>query len=61
LRNRNYSGKADLVRRMYAEEGLRGFFKGFGPCMMRAIPVNGGILVVYEAFERKMRGVSGKN
>lgn len=36
------------VRDMYRKEGVRAFFKGMAPCLLRAFPVNAVIFLVYE-------------
>jgi solute carrier family 25 carnitine/acylcarnitine transporter 20/29 len=57
LSNPKFSGLVDCVRQNYRENGLKGFYKGFGPCMLRAAPVNAGNFIVYENtmkyFKRK--------
>ncbi|ESN92689.1 hypothetical protein HELRODRAFT_164778 [Helobdella robusta] len=40
-KQRKFKGVVDCARRLYLEEGgWRRFFKGFSPCLMRAIPAN---------------------
>lgn len=36
------------ARNVLAEEGIKGFFRGFGPCMARAAPANA---VTFLGFE----------
>ncbi|KDN43657.1 mitochondrial carrier [Tilletiaria anomala UBC 951] len=38
-----------VVRETYRREGLRAFFKGLGPTMLRAVPANAVLFVAYEA------------
>jgi len=52
--NPRYRGIVDCVSKTYEMGGVKGFFKGFGPCMARAVPVNGGVFVIYEVIQRKM-------
>lgn len=33
---------------IFADHGIRGFFKGFGPTMVRAFPANAATFFVYE-------------
>ncbi|KAI0932066.1 hypothetical protein AcW1_000707 [Taiwanofungus camphoratus] len=40
------------VRQIYALGGLRGYFRGLGPCFVRAFPVNASALWVYEGLMR---------
>ena len=45
---RKYSSSFDCARQTFAKEGIRGFFRGFGTCMLRAGPVNAASFVVFE-------------
>lgn len=47
-----YKGIMDCARQTYKASGFKGFFPGYLPCMARALPVNGGVFVLYEAFYR---------
>ncbi|KAI0375111.1 mitochondrial carrier [Pilatotrama ljubarskyi] len=40
------------VRQIYAEGGLRGYYRGLGPTLLRAFPVNASALWVYEGLMR---------
>jgi solute carrier family 25 (mitochondrial carnitine/acylcarnitine transporter), member 20/29 len=39
---------------IYAQEGFRGFFRGFGPTFLRAFPSNASALFVYEGILRAL-------
>ncbi|PFH50803.1 hypothetical protein AMATHDRAFT_144159 [Amanita thiersii Skay4041] len=39
-----------VVSRIYAVDGPAGFFRGLGPCLLRAFPVNACALFVYEGL-----------
>ncbi|KAF8168189.1 mitochondrial carrier domain-containing protein [Crassisporium funariophilum] len=41
-----------VVRRIYTRDGLAGFFRGLGPCFLRAFPVNASAIFVYEGTMR---------
>jgi len=41
-----YRGMNDCFRQTYAREGLRGFWKGIGPTLLRAMPVSAGTFAV---------------
>jgi len=41
-----YRGMSDCFRQTYAREGLRGFWKGIGPTLLRAMPVSAGTFAV---------------
>ena len=43
--NKKYSSTLDAWRKLYAEGGYKRFFKGFTPCMMRAVPANSILLL----------------
>lgn len=51
--NPKYKGMADGFKKTYAQGGLKGFYKGFLPCFLRAIPVNGAVFVLYEMLYRQ--------
>ena len=40
--NQKYSSMRDCFAKVYRVEGLRGFWKGLGPTLLRAMPVSGG-------------------
>lgn len=40
------------ARHILAREGSAGFFRGLGPCFLRAFPVNASALFVYEGTMR---------
>jgi len=46
---RTYRGIADCARQLYHHQGgWRRFYRGFTPCMMRAVPANATMLIVLE-------------
>jgi len=46
---RKYHGILDCARKLYHDEGgWRRFFRGFTPCLLRAIPANATMLIVLE-------------
>lgn len=40
------------TRHIYACDGLSGFIRGLGPCLLRAFPVNACAFFVYEGMMR---------
>jgi len=52
--NSQYKGIVDCFRKTYNANGVSGFYKGFGPCLARAIPVNGLVFVLYEVLYRAL-------
>ena len=48
-------GWGQAAKAVYREGGARGFWRGFGPCFLRAFPANGAALVAFEAVMRTMR------
>ena len=58
IKNKCMSGRyntvRDCIRKTYQHEGIRGFYRGFIPGVMRAIPVNGSSLVVTEYMLRHL-------
>ncbi|OZJ06262.1 hypothetical protein BZG36_00825 [Bifiguratus adelaidae] len=49
---RRYTSTLDVVKKTWHAEGMGGFFKGFGPCILRAAPANA---VTFVGFEFAMR------
>ncbi|KAF8971409.1 mitochondrial carrier domain-containing protein [Flammula alnicola] len=41
-----------IARHIYVRDGPAGFFRGLGPCFLRAFPVNASALFVYEGMMR---------
>lgn len=41
-----------VARHIYTRDGMRGFFRGLGPCFLRAFPVNASAIFVYEGTMR---------
>ena len=41
-------------RQIYAESGVRGFYRGLGPCLLRAFPVNAAIFVTHDFVRSKL-------
>ncbi|KAI9483451.1 MAG: mitochondrial carrier domain-containing protein [Benjaminiella poitrasii] len=52
---KQYSSALNCARITFAKEGAAGFFKGIGPCLLRAAPVNA---VTFMGFELAMRMLS---
>jgi solute carrier family 25 carnitine/acylcarnitine transporter 20/29 len=44
-----YSSMRDCFAKTYRAEGMRGFWKGIGPTLLRAMPVSAGTFVTVEA------------
>jgi solute carrier family 25 carnitine/acylcarnitine transporter 20/29 len=51
---REYRSIGECIKKTFAREGLRGFYNGFIPCMLRSFPVNGAALMVTEATLRHL-------
>jgi len=47
---RRYNGVVDVTKKLYAEGGLRRFYRGFSPCLLRAIPANAIMLWTVSAI-----------
>lgn len=48
----------DAAREVWRRDGIKGYWRGFTPCFLRAFPANAVALV---AFEGVMRGLAGSN
>ncbi|MBA0740937.1 hypothetical protein Gogos_014120 [Gossypium gossypioides] len=47
-KNPKYTGSINAFRRIFASEGLKGLYKGFGPAMARSVPANAACFLAYE-------------
>ncbi|XP_020083873.1 mitochondrial carnitine/acylcarnitine carrier-like protein [Ananas comosus] len=47
-RNPKYSGTIDAFKKIYASEGIKGLYRGFGPAMVRSVPANAACFLAYE-------------
>ena len=45
---------SETARRIFVEGGYRGYFRGLGPTLLRAFPVNASALWVYEGLMRML-------
>lgn len=52
-----YNGFADAVRKLYQEQGLRGFTRGFLPCVLRAFPANAAAFFGFETALKALENV----
>ncbi|KAJ1898846.1 mitochondrial FAD carrier protein flx1 [Kickxella alabastrina] len=51
-----YSGLSDVISKIIKTEGVSGFYKGFGPALLRVLPGNIITLLVYEKISGFFRG-----
>eukprot|EP01024_Parvocaulis_polyphysoides_P000684 TRINITY_DN1017_c0_g2_i2.p1 TRINITY_DN1017_c0_g2~~TRINITY_DN1017_c0_g2_i2.p1 ORF type:complete len:358 (-),score=33.30 TRINITY_DN1017_c0_g2_i2:218-1258(-) len=49
-----YSGIIDCAQKVLKEEGIKGWYKGYMPCLMRSFPANAITFVVYELVIRQL-------
>ncbi|KAI0391550.1 mitochondrial carrier domain-containing protein [Xylariaceae sp. FL0594] len=50
-----YKSMRDCFAQTYRAEGMRGFWKGIGPTLLRAMPVSAGTFAVVEATMRALK------
>lgn len=53
LKNRKYKGLLDCFNQR-KHDGFKSFFRGYGVCMLRSVPVNGGGFFVFEMVMRAL-------
>jgi len=46
--HRKYSGMLDCTRQLYQQAGIARFYKGFTPCLLRSVPANAVMWLVFE-------------
>jgi hypothetical protein len=49
------------IVQMYASEGIRGFWRGFGPCLVRSFPANAVCFMVYEQTKKVLDNLTGES
>eukprot|EP00884_Botryococcus_braunii_P022326 jgi/Botrbrau1/8778/Bobra.0330s0010.3 len=59
--NPKYRGTWDCTKKMYASEGIRGFWRGFGPCLVRSFPANAVCFMVYEQTKKVLDNLTGES
>ncbi|KAJ2803215.1 Mitochondrial carrier protein ymc2 [Coemansia guatemalensis] len=52
--SQKYSGSIDCIRKTFEKEGLRGFFRGISPCLLRAAPANAATFIGFEMAIRAL-------
>ena len=45
---------ADWLQKLYAEGGIPRFYKGFTPCLLRAFPANGIMLLTVDSVNNML-------
>jgi len=58
---RNYKNVFDALYRMAKEEGVRGFFSGAWPTILRGLAINVGMLTSYDPYKRYVEPYTGKD
>lgn len=45
----------DAARKIHAADGMKGFFKGFTPCIIRSFPANAVCFLGYEQARKMLQ------
>lgn len=53
-KNPKYSGSIDAFKKIFASEGIKGLYRGFGPAMARSVPANAVCFLVYEVVRSNL-------
>ncbi|KAJ1735589.1 mitochondrial FAD carrier protein flx1 [Coemansia biformis] len=56
----SYSGLGDAIAKTMRAEGPTGFYKGFGPALLRVLPGNIMTFIVYEKIAASLRGLAAR-
>jgi solute carrier family 25 carnitine/acylcarnitine transporter 20/29 len=59
-KNIKYKGPVDVIRKMWAETGIMGIYKGTAATLLRDIPGSYAYFAAYEYFKRTLSDGSGK-
>lgn len=54
--SRKYGGVVHCAKTIFANEGFRGFYKGFKACLIRSFPVNACSFLAYEHARKYLSG-----
>ena len=54
--NRRYKSWLDAWLAVWRREGIRGYYRGFVPCVLRAFPANAAALFMFEQTMRILEG-----
>ncbi|KAL3228930.1 hypothetical protein RNJ44_02017 [Nakaseomyces bracarensis] len=57
----NYKSLAEAARSIASQEGVRGFFRGFGPTCLRDAPYSGLYVLLYEQMKQAMPSLLPKS
>lgn len=50
--NPKYKNTFDALKKVYAAEGVKGLYRGFGPAMARSVPANAACFLVYDLVRK---------
>ena len=53
-RNPKYKGTVDAFKKVFASEGVKGLYRGFGPAMGRSVPANAACFLAYELVRESL-------
>ncbi|CCG21122.1 Ymc1 inner mitochondrial membrane transporter [Candida orthopsilosis Co 90-125] len=56
LKGAKYKNSLSVIRDIFHKQGIRGFYKGFLPTILRAAPANGATFAVFEITMRLLGG-----
>ncbi len=59
-RTRSYRSTWEVIKLTWQGEGLRGFYKGLGPALIRVMPQSAVTLVVYENILQVLQDASSR-
>lgn len=49
---RKYKGWLDCAKKINQSQGIKGFFRGFTPCIIRSFPANAACFWAYEQSKK---------
>lgn len=53
-KNPKFSGSVDAFKKIFASEGIKGLYRGFGPAMARSVPANAACFLGYEVVRSNL-------
>lgn len=52
--NKRYTGPIDVVKKTFYKEGIRGFYRGTLPALLKVMPATSLSYIVYEELNKKL-------
>jgi solute carrier family 25 (mitochondrial phosphate transporter), member 23/24/25/41 len=55
-----YTGTVDCIKKVYQQEGIKGFYKGLVPCYLKVVPSMAIAFMTFERLKKVLKFEGGK-